>query len=163
MLGVTQGEISIEERVLNIAAVHKLVSSAVLTVNVISRSLDHTVFDRSDIIESFSKMVRKNRNTSVKFLIYDSTNIIKHGHRLINLADRMPSKFSVRKIPKEFTIYNEGLVTADGKGFLHNPQSDRYEGSVSFNDQTRCAELDKTFTDLWNQSEIEPELRRVPV
>ena len=163
MLGVTQGEIAIEERVLNIAAVHKLVTSAVLTVNVISRSLDHTVFDRSDIIEAFSKMVRKNRNTSVKFLIYDSTNIIKHGHRLINLVDRMPSKFSVRKIPKEFTIYNEGMVTADGKGFLHNPQSDRYEGSASFNDQTRCAELDKTFTDLWNQSEIEPELRRVSV
>ncbi len=163
MLGVTQGEISIEERALNIAAIHKLASLAVLNINVMSRSLDHMVFDRSDIIEAFSKMVRRNRNTSVKILIYDSTKIIKHGHRLINLADRLPSKFSVRKIPKDFTIYNEGLVTADGKGFLFNPQSDRYEGSVSFNDQTKCAELDKTFTDLWHQSEIEPELRRVSV
>lgn len=163
MLGVTQGEISIEERALNIAAVHKLASSAVLNLHVISRALDHMVFDRSDIIEAFSKMVRRNRNASVKILIYDSTNIIKDGHRLINLADRLPSKFTVRKIPKEFTIYNEGMVTADGKGFLYNPQSDRYEGNVTFNDQTRCAELDKTFIDLWNQSESEPELRRVSV
>jgi hypothetical protein len=163
MLGVTASEIPIEDRALNIAALHQLANSAVLNINIISRSLNHQIFDRSDIVETFSKFVRKNRNTSVRIILFDSANVIKFGHRLINLADKVPSKISIRKLPKEYSYYNESLVTADSKGFLHNPQSDRYEGSVSFNDHIRCAELDKTFTDHWHQSEVPLDLRRVSI
>ena len=163
MLGVTQGEISIEDKALNIAAVHKLASSAVLSLNIISRSLNHQIFDRSDVIEAFSSMIRKNRNSIIRIILFDSTNVVKHGHRLITLADKAPSKILMRKLPKEFSYYNESMVSADGKGFLHNPQSDRYEGSVSFNDHIRCAELDKLFTDFWHHSEITPDLRRVTI
>ena len=163
ILGVTAGEIPIEDRALNIAAVHKLASSAVLEIKIISRCLNHQIFDRSDIVEAFSKFIRKNRNASVRIILFDNTNVIKDGHRLINLADRVPSKIAIRKFPKQYAYYNESLVTADGKGFIHNPQSDRYEGSVSFNDHIRCAELDKIFTDHWHQSETSPDLRRVSI
>ncbi|MFK7795520.1 MAG: hypothetical protein AB8B89_09230 [Gammaproteobacteria bacterium] len=163
MLGVTEAEIAVEDRELNIAAVHKLVSSSIHEINIISRNLNHQIFDRSDIVEAFSKFIRKNRNTSVRIILFDNTNVIKDGHRLINLADRVPSKISIKKLPKEYAYYNESLITADGKGFLHNPQSDRYEGSVSFNDHIRCAELDKTFTDHWHQSEVSADLRRVSI
>ena len=163
MLGVTQGEIPVDDRAMNIAAVHKLANSAILSLNVLSRNLDHQIYDRSDIIEAFSKLARRNRNSSIRILIYDCTKVIKYGHRLANLADRAPSKITIRKLPAEFTLCNESMIVADGKGYLHNPQSDRYEGNVSFNDTSRCGELNKLFTDLWNQSEIEPDLRRVPV
>lgn len=163
MLGVTEGEIPVEDRTLNIAAVHKLASSAVLDINIISRTLNHQIFDRSDIVEAFSKFIRRNRNTTIRIILFDSTNVIKDGHRLINLADKVPSKISIRKLPRDYIYYNESLVTADGKGFLHNPQSDRYEGTVSFNDHIKCAELDKIFIDHWNQSEITPDLRRVSI
>jgi hypothetical protein len=163
MLGVTEGEILVEDRSLNIAAVHKLASSAMLNINIISRNLNHQIFDRSDIVDVFSQFIRKNRNTCVRIILFDSTNVIKDGHRLINLADKVPSKISIRKLPKEYAYYNESLMTADGKGFIHNPQSDRYEGNVSFNDHMRCAELDKTFTDHWHQSEIPLDLRRVSI
>ena len=149
MLGVTQGEIPVDERELNIAAVHKLASSAVRNINIISRSLDHQVFDRADIVEVLNKFIHRNRNSSLHILLFDGTNVIKSGHRLVNLADRVPSKITIRKLPKECITSNESFMTADGKGFLHNQQSDRYEGSVNFNDKTRCSELDKVFQDHW--------------
>lgn len=163
MLGVTEGEISVEDRILNIAAVHKLAISATHELNIISRNLDHQIYDRSDIVEAFSKFIRKNRNANVRIIVFDSTNIIKNGHRLVNLADRAPSKISIRKLPKELSNYNESLVTADSKGYLHNQQSDRYEGNVSFNDNIRCTELNKLFTDYWHQCEASPDLRRVSI
>ena len=163
MLGVTEGDIPVEDRILNIAAVHKLVSSAILDINIISRCLNHQIFDRSDIVEAFSRFIRKNRNANVRIILFDSTNVVKDGHRLINLADRVPSKISIRKLPREYAYYNESLLTADGKGFIHNPQSDRYEGNVTFNDHIRCAELNKIFTDHWHQSEVSPYLRRVSI
>ncbi len=163
MLGVTQGEVAIEERDMNIAAIHKLASSAVHSINILSRSLNHQVFDRADILEAMHKFIQKSRHSGIQILLYDGTNIIKNGHRLLNLADRVPSKITFRKLPKECTVYNESFMTADGKGFLHNPQSDRYEGSVNFNDITRCSELDKIFTDYWHQSEPIADLRRVSI
>ena len=163
MLGVTQGEIPVEDRELNIAAVHKLASSAIHNLNIVSRSLNHQVYDRSDIVEAFNKFIHKSRNAQVRILLFDGTNIIKNGHRLINLADRVPSKFEIRRLPKDFTSFNESFITADGKGFLHNPQSDRYEGNTNFNEKTRCTELDKIFTDHWHQSESVPDLRRIAI
>jgi hypothetical protein len=135
----------------------------VLSLNIISRSLNHQIFDRSDVIDAFSSMIRKNRNSVIRIILFDSTNVIKHGHRLITLANRAPSKILIRMLPKEFSHYNESMVSADGKGFLHNPQSDRYEGSVSFNDHIRCAELDKIFADFWHYSEVTLDLRRIAI
>lgn len=163
MLGVTQGEVTIEERELNIAAVQKLTSSAVYNINIMSRSLNHQVFDRVDILEALHKFIHKSRHSNAQILLFDSTKIVKSGHRLLNLADRAPSKIAFRQLPKECTVYNESFMTADGKGYLHNQYSDRYEGTVDFNDITRCSELDKIFTDAWNQSEPIADLRRVSI
>ena len=57
MLGITEGEIAVEDRALNIAAVHKLTSSAIHEVNIISRCLNHQVFDRRDIPELRSSSI----------------------------------------------------------------------------------------------------------
>lgn len=163
MLGVTQGEVFVEDSDLNIAAIHKLSSSATYNINIVSRSLSHQVFDRSDIIQVFHDFIHKSKNTSIRILLFDSTNVIKNSHRLVALADRIPSRITIRRLPRDCLVKNESFITADGKGYLHNPQSDRYEGSVSFNDKTRCGELDKAFLDYWHQSESDPELRRVAI
>ena len=163
MLGVTSGHIPIEDRPSNFAAIHKFASSATLNMNIISRSLDHTIYDRADIVEAFSKFIRRSRNTSVRILIFDSTNIIKNGHRLFLLANKAPSKILIRQLPDDFKDYNESMVIVDQLGFLHNQQSDRYEGVVSFNDSQRCAELNKTFTDFWDRSLIDSNLRQIVI
>lgn len=163
MLGVTVGHIPVEDRPTNFAAVHKLVCSATLSLNVISRSLDHMIYDRADIVEAFSNFIRRSRNTSVRILVYDSTNIIKNGHRLYALAGKVPSKLNIRQLPDDFKDYNESMVIADRVGFIHNQQSDRYEGVVSFNDYQRCAELNKTFTDFWDRSLIDANLRQIVI
>ena len=163
MLGVTTGQISVEDRTLNLAAIYKFACSATLSINVISRSLDRLIYDRTDIVEAISKFIRRSRNTNVRILVYDSTNIIKNGHRLVNLANKVPSKIAIRQLPEDFKDYNESMVTADQTGYLHNQQSDRYEGVVSFNDITRCSELNKTFTDFWDRSLVDLDLRQFTI
>ena len=163
MLGVTSGHIPVEDRASNFAAVHKFTCSATLSLNIMSRSLDHTIYDRADIVEAFSNFIRRSRNSTVRILIYDSTNIIKDGHRLFTLAGKVPSKIVIRQLPDDFKDFNESMVIADRTGFLHNQQSDRYEGIVSFNDHQRCAELNKTFTDFWDRSLMDSNLRQIVI
>ena len=161
ILGVTQGEVLIETRAMNIAAVHKLASSATNSLNIITRTLDHQVYDRIEVIDAISEFARRNRSSTVHILVYDCTDIIKNGHRLVRLAEKISSKINIRKLAASTTPFNESLVVADGKGYLHNPQSDRYEGIASFNDPTRCTELNKLFIDMWHHGEVEPYLRTV--
>ena len=163
MLGVTSGHIPVDDRTLNLAAIHKLASSATRSLNVISRSLDHLIFDRLDIIEELSKLVRRSRSTNIKVLVYDNTHIVKNGHRLVALANRIPSKIAIRQLSDDFKDYNQSMVIADHLGFLHNQQSDRYEGIVSFNDPQRCAELSKTFSEFWDRSLEDKELRQIKI
>lgn len=160
LLGVTSGHIPVEDRSTNFAAIYKFACSATLSINIISRSLDHTIYDRPDIVEALSNFVRRSRNAYVRILIFDSTNIIKNGHRLYTLAGKVPSKILIRQLTDDFKDFNESMVIADRSGFLHNQQSDRYEGVVSFNDYQRCAELNKTFTDFWDRSLTDSNLRQ---
>lgn len=163
MLGVTAGQISVDNRALNHAAVHKLISSATHTLNIISRTLDHTIFDQADITETMSDFIRRGSHTKVQVLVYNTADMIKRNHRLALLADKAPSKIMIRALSGKMNQFNESMVTADKHGFLHNQQSDKYEGIVSFNDPQRCLELQSIFNGLWDRSLPDPNLRQLKI
>ena len=163
MLGVTTGQIPVDERSLNIAAVHKLASSATIQMNIVSRKLDHFVFDHIDIVEAISNFIRRASHTKVRILVFNSIEITKSSHRLLALAHRAPSKMALRLLSPEYKDFNESFVTADKTGYLHNQQSDLYDGVVSFNDPIRCSELNKTFNEIWDRSVEDPNLRQLKI
>jgi hypothetical protein len=163
ILGVTPGQVSVDNRTLNYAAVHKLFSSATHTLSIISRNLDHTIFDQADIISALSDFIRRGSYTKVQILVYDTTDMIKRNHRLGLLAEKAPSKIMIRTLPGEMNYFNESMVIADKHGFIHNQQSDKYEGIVSFNDSQRCLELHSIFNGLWDRSLPDPNLRQLKI
>lgn len=163
MLGVTSGQINVDNRALNHAAVHKLFSSATCTLNIISRTLDHTIFDQADVIKTISDFIRRGSHTKVQILVYNTTDMIKRNHRLGLLAEKAPSKITIRTLPGELNHFNESMVIADKHGFIHNLQSDKYEGVVSFNDSQRCLELLSVFNGLWDRSLPDPNLRQLKI
>lgn len=163
MLGVTTGQIPVDDRNLNIAAVHKLASSASHQVNIVSRKLDHFVFDRSDIVEAFSNFIRRASHTKVRIVVFNSLEITKANHRLLALAHRAPSKIALRLLSPDYKEFNESFVIADKLGYLHNQQSDLYDGVVSFNDTIRCSELNNTFKEIWDRSVEDPNLRQLKI
>lgn len=163
ILGVTPGQITVDNRALNHAAIHKLFSSAANTLNIISRTLDHTIFDQADMLDAISDFIRRGSYTKVQILVYNTTDMIKRNHRLGLLAEKAPSKIIIRTLAGEMNHFNESMVIADKHGFIHNQQSDKYEGIVSFNDSQRCLELLSIFNGLWDRSLPDPNLRQLKI
>lgn len=163
MLGVTSGQIPVDNRALNHAAIHKLISSATHIVNIISRTLDHTIFDQTDITDHVSHFIRRGSHTKMQVLVHDTVDIIKRNHRLGLLAEKAPSKILIRTLPVEMNQFNQSMVIADKHGYLHNNQSDQYEGVVSFNDTQHCLELHSLFNSLWDRSLPDPNLRQLKI
>lgn len=161
ILGVTGSRVDIDSRELNAAAAYQLCRNATHTIHILSRNLDTMVFNHDPIVETLSQFVIGNSKARLKILIFDSDAVVKYGHRLLSLAQKVPSKVEIRVLSNETTWKNESMILADRTGYLFNPKSDRYEGEVDFCDANRNTELNRVFTEYWDRSELDNNLRRL--
>ena len=137
-----------------------LCSSASRYVKIISPRLDHLVFDSAELSAALSALARSGGNARVDILISDSRPIIQNGHRLLNLARRLPSSVSIRKLADHPEMTGETIVLRDLNGVLFMPGD---EGLGFYNPDSRASTqplIDK-FELLWQRAQPDPEFRRL--
>ena len=138
-----------------------LAQQAKSNLNILSYDLDHLVYDRPSFIEAVRGIVAGNRQASVKILIMDSSKIIQQGHRLVELARRVSSYVSIRKLNNDATNLMDAYLIADEIGLVYRRHAPRYEGFTNFNDRGQCRKLLNIFNNAWEKSLPDPELRRL--
>ena len=138
-----------------------LAQSAERSLLIITRDLDHALYDNEPFIDAISALARGHRMAQIRILLHDSNYVIKHGHRLLTLAQRITSKLEIRKPGREHQSFTEALLLADSRGYLRRPLADRYEGVVNYNAPARSRELSDTFEEIWTHAQPDPQLRRL--
>ena len=163
ILGITNECIQIDTLKLNSDAALKLVSAAQHQISIISRHLDPRIFNNENILQSMLMLIRRAKTSNVKILVHDPSPMIKNGHRILELSQRVTSKIEIRKIGQPFSQFNEGFLVADKIAYIHNIKSDLYDAEVNFNDKDKSKELLETFRNIWEQSSQDTTLRRLCV
>lgn len=161
LLGVTASRVNIDSRLHNLAAIRRLSATASQSIKILSRTLDPYIYENEAVIDAIVRFCRPNRQTLVKILVFDSSPMVQQGHKLLLMAQKMPSKIEIRQLGKESSWRNESLFLADRSGYLLNPKSDRYEAEVDFCDSNRTHELNSQFGYYWDHSEADSQLRRL--
>ncbi len=161
VLGETDQELSIETREENRAVALNLVSQTRQHLVIASRDLDPLIYSNQDFIDALSALARRTRQTQIQILIRDSMAIVRDGHRLIPLSQRLSSSIHIRRIHRDYGRFNEAFLIADRTGVLHRPKADLYEGKVCFKAPLKARELLDTFHTIWEISAPDPELRRL--
>lgn len=161
ILGVTNECIKIDNRAQNRDAVTKLLHSANDQVVIVSRQLDPTVFNSEDISNAALLLTKRARHSSIRILVHDTAPMIKNGHRLLDLSQRIPSKMEVRTICDDHSQFNQSFLVADGIAYIHNLKGDLYDAEVNFNDIDRSKALMEKFTDIWELSAQDTAIRRL--
>ena len=161
ILGVTNECIKIDSRQLNRDAVIKLVRSARDQIVIVSRYLDPTIFNNGTISQAIAQRARRASHTRIRILVHDTSPIVKNGHLMLELSQRISSKIEIRTICDDYAQFNQSFLVADGTGFMHNLKSDLYEGEVNFNDIERSKELVETFNEIWEISAQDTAIRRL--
>lgn len=162
-LGVTSEIIALEEREDNRLAVTNMAQQCSRTLEIISRLLDPPIFDSTDFIDAVRQIIVKNRKPMIRVIVLDPDTIVKHGHRLVNLAGDMSSFIEIRKAHYEHRDYNESLMIADGIGYVHRNNAERYDANVNFNDRRESKHLLKEFEEMWEMATQDPNLRRMTI
>ena len=124
-----------------------------------SHLLDPTYFDQADVISALSEFARRARTSEVRILIHSTSIIVSRGHRLLELARRLPSKFQIHRVSDEYDAPDSCFVGWDGLGYWRLPDYREPNGVMRTDDPVRARRLLETFDQLWQRGSPDPNLR----
>jgi len=137
-----------------------MVRQAVRSIEIVSRQLDPQMYDNREFSEAVNMFVVGSQRARVRALLRHSDAVVKRGHRLVTLFQRLSSFIELRVPARDFDEYNAAFLIVDGVGVIHRTLSDRFEGTVNFNDPRTARELTRQFEAMWQTALPDANLRR---
>lgn len=126
---------------------------------ILSHSLDSSVYETDAFVSAISKLARTSRYALVQILVKDTIPLIERGHKLVRLAQRLPSKIILRKLTLEPDNGDMGFMLCDTTGLLYKNDECEYRGFADTHAAVEVKRLRATFDYLWQYAEPEPRLQ----
>lgn len=143
------------------AAVLALLKHTRRTLALFSRDLEATVFGTVDITTGLQRLALRSRFTHIRIVVIDPTAAIRDGHRLIELARRLPTFIEFRRPGPDHAKMPDTFLVSDESGVLYRPLASRYDGFVDTDNPLEARKFLKRFAEIWSQAEPEQEFRRL--
>lgn len=130
-------------------------------VCILSPQLDHAAFDNGELVDALSALARRSRQAQVRILISDARPLVVRGHRLLQLARRLPSTVQIRKLAEHPNWNNETTVIKDRNGVLYKPGGSDHDAFYEPDSRATTQRHLEQFEELWRYSVEDAELRSV--
>lgn len=94
------------------------------------------------------------RGAQIRLLLHDPAAALRNDHRLVALAQRLPSTFKIRMPVEEADLaYVSSCLLNDVGGYLFLPEADRPHGRAALRDRAAQAPLQQHFDNVWERAE----------
>lgn len=128
-----------------------------------SYDLDTRIYSNQDFIDTLSTFVRTHRYAHVHILVWNKEPAVKHGHRLIELAQRLSSRIKIHEPDPVHAEFIESYMVVDGIAYFRRPQADCMEGVACFHAPIIARDLKDHFHTMWERSTPSSEFRRLGI
>ncbi len=162
-LGETPDPVQVATREEAAAVALTLARQARRTLDLVSRHLDPWLYDREEFVEAVKHLALGSRRALIRVLVQDVDPVLRDGHRLVALAQRLPTFLQIRVPAPQFREFNQAFLVADGVGYLHRELADRFEGRASFHEPATARDLLRVFQPMWEAAQPDPNLRALRV
>ena len=143
-----------------LASVISLLADTRYELMIHSRDLDAALFDVPAALDELRRIALSGRRARIRILLQDARKPVTEGHRLIALAQRLPSSIELRTpVELQDTQYPSAFLLNDRGGFLFRVLGHRFEGVASSHAPARQAQLREYFNQVWERSLPSTELR----
>lgn len=147
-----------------IAAIADLLADAKYEIAIYSRDLDPVLLDLPAIIEAIKRVALSGRRARVRILVQEPRKPLADGHRLLALAQRLPSLIELRTpLDEHDRHYASAFLINDRRGYLFRTLASRNEGEGSTYAPGRHAQLREYFDQVWERSVPSEELRQLAI
>ena len=141
----------------------EMCQQATHSIRILSPFLDHKLFNSTELKEVFSALARRNKNTFIEILLYDSHRVVKNSHAILEISRKLPSSISFKIVHPELRQQNHEFVIVDGCGLVHRLDHEVYEGYANFRDVTEANRLTRQFVRAWESGLHDPNLRALRI
>lgn len=123
--------------------------------------LDPPVFDQPAFLEAFKALALRSRFTRIRILLQDNNLVLQRGHRLIELAQRLPSVIEIRKPNEDYIDHPDSFLLVDDCGYLHRKGAESYIGIACYHNRHRVNRLQTLFDEAWENGTPDRDLARL--
>jgi len=128
-------------------------------VKILSRELEPSLYNRESCVRALSALARAHPLAQVEILVKDSQNLVEQGHQIVRLAQRLPSKISIRRLSIEPEDDAMAFMIVDRDGLLFKNDENSMQGFANLQAGAEIKNLMDVWERLWQNSEADPQLR----
>lgn len=124
-----------------------------------SADLEPWLYHHSSMQAACTNFLLANPRNQLRILLRDTTLAVKHGHRLLTLARRLPSNCQIRKLHPDYPSETLNFLLADECGLLLRPEPSQYAGYACYQDPANVRLRRAQFEQAWSTSISDADLR----
>jgi hypothetical protein len=141
----------------------ELVQQAKREIAYFGPNIDAVLFDHPDTIDCISAFARSSDKSQLRFLVHSTRENVAKGHRLIPLAQRLSSKFSIHNTAKQHQDLIQQFLLIDDQCYLYCQNSLYHSGRGSLQDPLEVMLLRQQFEEMWKLSTADSNTRRLQI
>ena len=141
----------------------QLAEQATRQLDILTYDLDSRVYDKKPFLKAVKALALSTGNARIRILLQNNERVQKEGHRLVELARKLPSRIEIRRHNPEYTEHGENFMVVDATGYVRRRQHHQYEGEADFNDRLKATSYRDLFSAIWECSEPDSELRMIDI
>jgi predicted GNAT family N-acyltransferase len=136
-----------------LAATRALLGDARREVAIWTRDLDPAIYDAAEALEEFRRIALGGRGARLRVILLDPRAPLSLGHRLVALAQRLPSSIELRTPGEEQERqYPGAFLLNDRGGYFFRTDGSRPDGAGSTCNPGRHAQLLGLFDAAWERA-----------
>ncbi|WP_235499630.1 hypothetical protein [Frateuria sp. Soil773] len=110
-------------------------------------------YGSAEELAQWRRVATSGRGAQIRILLHDPAGALRDGHRLVALAQRLPSALQIR-VPVEDAdlAYASAYLLNDAGGYLFLPEATRPQGRAADGDRAAQAPLRQHFEEVWERS-----------
>jgi hypothetical protein len=145
---------------------HRLVCAHMLAqvrreLCLLSRDLDKAIYDQAAFLAGLKNLALLSRFSRIRILLQDPTRTVQRGHRIIELARRLPSSIEIRVPHSDWLDHPESFLLADRYGCVHRTLSTYYEGTADYYAPLWVQRLQSRVEEIWESAQVDTEMQRL--
>ena len=145
-------------------AVEQIIEQANKNIAIFSQQLEPLLFNRPAVCDKISLIARSNRSSRIRIIAQSTKSVLAQGHCFISLAQRLSSFVEIRNpTTQELRSFAESWLIIDNHSICELNNPDRYEGSLIMQDRPLIKEKLEFFDYAWENSNPDPNIRRLHI
>ncbi|SKB47679.1 MULTISPECIES: hypothetical protein [unclassified Luteibacter] len=154
MSGAADTALIVEDRAgLEIAHV-RLLTQARYRAAIYLPRMDVGMLDHETILTELRRLATSGRQAQVRILTHDAEQAHREGHRVIALAQRLPTAVSIRVPTDEIHLgYASAFICDTTSGYLFRPVASRFEARGDLDAPGETSRLMAYFEEVWERAE----------